>query len=108
MSAFAGNASASASAVRNRDASLAPRRPKAPRALALALIVALAAVVPAAIAAEGHVDVPLSSQNGITGNVQLVALPHGGTMITVVAKGLTPGEKYLSLYYDNTVCEIEK
>ena len=109
MSAFAGNASASG--VRNQEASLAPRGPRASRALALALIAALVAIVPTALTAEpAHVDVPLvaSGDTGITGNVHLVALPQGGTMITVVAKGLTPGEKYLSLYYDNEVCEIEK
>ena len=31
-------------------------------------------------------------------------LPHGGTNIHVVARGLTPGSQYTSFYYDNTTC----
>src|SRR5262245_39353625 len=56
-----------------------------------------------------HVNVGLVSENGssVRGHVSLVALPHGGTLITVVASGLRPNGAYLSLYYDNNVCEIE-
>lgn len=41
------------------------------------------------------------------GSVQLVSLPKGGTEIHVVARGLEPGTGYVSLYYDNHVCELE-
>jgi len=45
--------------------------------------------------------------SGVTGNVELTALPQGGTQITVVASGLQPGTEYVSLYYDNGTCELE-
>src|SRR5262249_40530827 len=58
---------------------------------------------------EHHVSATLNSVNGsgVTGKVELTALPHGGTVITVVAKGLQPGTDYVSLYYDNGTCELE-
>jgi len=39
--------------------------------------------------------------------VKLTSLPKGGTLITVVARGLQPGTEYLSLYYENATCELE-
>ena len=45
--------------------------------------------------------------SGVTGDVSLVQLPHGGTNILVVARGLTPGVDYLSLYYENHTCALE-
>ena len=45
--------------------------------------------------------------SGVTGLVTLTAAPAGGTLISVVAKGLMPGDAYLSLYYDNDHCELE-
>ena len=58
---------------------------------------------------DRHIKVPLVPVAGssVTGFVQLVGGPHGGTLIHVVAQGLQPGSEYLSLYYDNSVCEIE-
>ena len=44
-----------------------------------------------------------SSGSGITGLTTLT----GGTLITVVAHGLRPGARYLSLYYGNATCEVE-
>jgi len=56
-----------------------------------------------------HVMAPLVSQNGSTvgGFVNLEAMPHGGTNVTVHATGLTPGTHYLSIYYGNHVCDLE-
>jgi len=57
-------------------------------------------------AAEHHVEATLvaTSDSGVTGHVQLVQLPHGGTNLHVVAHGLTPGNQYTSFYYDNATC----
>ena len=56
-----------------------------------------------------HFKVNLVGVNGsgVKGHVSLVALPHGGTLITVDASGLKPGGAYVSLYYDNDVCDLE-
>jgi len=58
---------------------------------------------------NGHVVTTLESVggSGVGGRVILTALPHGGTLINVVATGLDPGTEYLSLYYDNGTCELE-
>jgi hypothetical protein len=45
--------------------------------------------------------------SGVTGVVQLEQMPGGGTQISIVANGLTPGVNYLSLYYENHTCELE-
>ncbi|MBA2535621.1 MAG: hypothetical protein H0V21_11485 [Rubrobacter sp.] len=45
--------------------------------------------------------------SGVHGTVHLFQLPTEGTQIVVFAKGLTPGKRYLSLYYDNPRCAIE-
>jgi len=47
------------------------------------------------------------SGSGISGRVQLTAMPKGGTLITVNVTGLQPGTEYLSLYYENNTCELE-
>jgi len=62
-----------------------------------------------ALAAEHHVKAPLLpvDDSGVTGQVQVVQLPGGGTNIHVVARGLAPGEAYVSLYYENHTCELE-
>jgi hypothetical protein len=56
-----------------------------------------------------HVNATLEpvGGSGIRGSVELTSLPKGGTLITVVARGLSPGTEYLSLYYDNGTCELE-
>lgn len=74
----------------------------------LALISGLVAVVSIADAADRHVQATLSPVNGsgISGTVELTAL-HSGTQIVVRAEGLTPGTKYVSLYYGNGTCELE-
>ena len=60
-------------------------------------------------ASDGHVKsrlVPVDG-SGITGIVQVVQLPKGGTNNHVVAFGLVPGVEYVSLYYENHTCELE-
>src|SRR3954447_16174104 len=45
--------------------------------------------------------------SGITGTVFLRQLGEDGTFILVHASGLRPGGTYVSLYYDNSTCELE-
>jgi len=77
------------------------------------IVLAAAVLVPSTVgltaAQAHHIKASLVSvgNSGITGVVQLEALPHGGTNIHVVARGLTPGTDYLSLYYDNHSCQLE-
>lgn len=78
--------------------------------LAIAIVVCCSLVASLAPAASGrHVNATFSSVNGsgINGRVELTGIPHGGTLITVVAHGLRPGTRYLSLYYGNSTCELE-
>jgi hypothetical protein len=59
---------------------------------------------------EHHVKAELVPVNGsgITGHVNIEQVPHdGGVNISLVAFGLTPGEDYLSLYYENHTCAVE-
>ena len=58
--------------------------------------------------AQHHVKAKLVAvgNSGVTGLVQLVQLPQGGTNIHVVARGLKPGNQYTSFYYDNTACSV--
>lgn len=46
--------------------------------------------------------------SGVTGAVNLVQLAHErGTHINLVAIGLVPGSRHVSLYYDNQQCDLE-
>ena len=74
----------------------------------LVLGICLIAAVSVADAADRHVTATLNPVNGsgISGTVQLTAIPNGA-QIVVRAEGLTPGTQYVSLYYDNTTCELE-
>src|SRR5712692_9719004 len=73
-------------------------------------LLALCLVVPVALSAspgEGHhVKATLVSVAGasVSGFVQLVQLPHGGTNIHVVASGLHAGTVYASFYYGSGDC----
>jgi hypothetical protein len=60
-------------------------------------------------AEEHHVKAQLLpvGDSGITGHVNVEQLPHGGVNISVSASGLTTGEEYVSLYYENHTCELE-
>ncbi len=72
----------------------------------LALAFLTATTTSASRADEHHVKATLVSAAGstVTGFVQLVQLPQGGTNITVVALGLEPGTVYTSFYYDSNDC----
>jgi len=74
-----------------------------------ALVGAVVLAGTAAVAGEHHVKAPLVSveDSGVTGFVQIEALPHGGTNIHVMARGLATGEEYVSLYYENHTCALE-
>jgi hypothetical protein len=85
------------------------------KALMLLATVALMVVAASAVAAAStmdetqtasHVRAHLESVggSGVHGTVNLFQLPTEGTEIVVFAKGLTPGKKYISLYYDNPRC----
>jgi hypothetical protein len=65
--------------------------------------------ISSAVSAEHHVNAKLEPANGsgISGMVELTALPHGGTQISGQIMGLQPGTEYLSLYYENHTCELE-
>jgi hypothetical protein len=60
-------------------------------------------------ASSNHVMVPLKpvGGSGVHGSVDLRQLPTSGTHIDVTAKGLNPGDKYVSLYYGNHSCRFE-
>jgi hypothetical protein len=78
--------------------------------LLVVLLVVVAVPASAALAAgDHHVKVALEpvDGSGVSGFVQLTALPHGGTGIHVHATGLTPGVTYASFYYEATDCTGE-
>jgi hypothetical protein len=75
---------------------------------ALIVLIALGITATAAGAAsDGHVKATLEpvGGSGVTGTVQLVQLPGGGTNIHVNARGLTPGVEYASFYYTDQDCD---
>jgi hypothetical protein len=69
---------------------------------ALSMVVAVGSL----LAAEHHIKAALvpAGQSGVTGFVQLTQLPHGGTNLHVVAKGLDPAGVYASFYYESSDC----
>ena len=77
------------------------------------MVVAAGAVAMAATPGEAqtatHVRARLEpvGGSGVHGTVNLFQLPTEGTEIVVLAKGLKPGKRYLSLYYDNDHCALE-
>ena len=88
------------------------------KALMLLATVALMVVAASAVAAAStmdetqttsHVRAHLESVggSGVHGTVHLFQLPTEGTAIVVFAKGLKPGKRYISLYYDNDHCALE-
>src|SRR5262245_34887900 len=76
------------------------------RTLGLLALTALIAVTSAALSDEHHITATLNSMggSGVTGTVQLTQLPHGGSNIHVVARGLHPGAVYASFYYESADC----
>ena len=77
------------------------------------MVVAASAVAMAATPGETqtatHVRAHLEpvGGSGVHGTVNLFQLPTEGTEIVVFAKGLKPGKRYISLYYDNDHCALE-
>jgi hypothetical protein len=85
------------------------------KALMLFATVALMVVGASAVAAAStmgdtetatHIEAHLRpvDDSGVHGTVHLFQLPSGGSQIVVLAKGLTPGKRYVSLYYGNPRC----
>jgi hypothetical protein len=82
----------------------------------VALMVVAAATVATAATPTGQTDSATHIKahlepvggSGVHGTVHLFQLPSEGTQIVVFAKGLKPGKRYLSLYYDNPRCAIEQ
>jgi hypothetical protein len=88
------------------------------KALMLLATIALMVVAATAVAAAStpgetqtvtHVRAHLApvGGSGVHGTVNLFQLPTEGTEIVVLAKGLKPGKRYVSLYYDNDHCALE-
>lgn len=77
--------------------------------LTCGLVVLFVATAAGAQAGAQHIRAYLYpvGGSGVTGSVNLVGLPHGGTQIDVVARGLRPGNQYVSLYYSNHTCALE-
>ena len=65
------------------------------------------ALVPSAVpGADHHVKatlVPIDG-SGVSGFVQLTQLPHGGSNLHVIARGLQAGTVYASFYYESSDC----
>lgn len=76
------------------------------KTLALSALLTLALASAGAAAEEHHVRAPLvaAGGSGVTGFVQLTQLPHGGSNLVVVARGLRPGTAYASFYYESGDC----
>jgi hypothetical protein len=74
---------------------------------ALTLLLLTASVATAG--QQRHIQTRLQAvgNSGISGIVNLEQKNGGGTRINVIAFGLQPGHNYVSLYYDNHVCELE-
>ena len=78
--------------------------------LASALMFSPLGMLPA-VQSPTHVETMLHSVNNssVEGFVDLQQLPKGqtGSKITLLAFGLNPGGKYVSLYYGNHACNLE-
>ena len=55
---------------------------------------------------EHHKRVPLETMNGsgISGWVNIVQLPQGGSNVVVTIQGLKDGDSYASFYYESSDC----
>jgi len=74
------------------------------------LAVILLATLPLAAGDMRSVRANLIAVDGSGANMGFVKAGgsgQGGTRILVIGKGLNPSGDYLSLYYDNHVCELE-
>src|SRR5207244_2170000 len=72
------------------------RRSPVKKAIASLGLLLAVLVTTAVLGAEKHLTVPLApvEGSGVTGTVQITQLPHGGSNIVVVARGLQPGTVY--------------
>ena|SRR5215216_5237115 len=75
----------------------------------LVLVVVVVTAGTALAASDHHVNVTLEpvGGSGVSGFVQLTALPNGSTNIHVHATGLTPGVTYSSFEYEASDCTGE-
>jgi hypothetical protein len=73
----------------------------------VALMVAVTSAVATATQDHAKSNLVPVGDSGVHGKVHLRQLSSEGTSILVQARGLTPGNQYISLYYDNPTCEIE-
>jgi hypothetical protein len=79
-------------------------------ALIALMVVAASAVATAATSSEqdfAKSNLEPVGGSGVHGTVHLWQLPSDGTKILVLVEGLTPGKRYVSLYYDNDHCALE-
>ena len=74
--------------------------------VSLTLVLGLISVASAGPGAEHHVKAGLvpNGDSGVKGFVELTQLPHGGTNVHVIARGLRPGTIYASFYYESADC----
>ena len=58
------------------------------------------------MAQDKHVKATLESVggSGVSGSVQLTQMPHGGSNLHVMARGLIDGTVYSSFYYESDNC----
>jgi len=76
------------------------------KTIALLAVLVPIALTGAALGGDHHIKATLASVDGsgVTGFVQLTQLPHGGTNVHVIARGLHPGTVYASFYYESADC----
>lgn len=75
-------------------------------ALGVVLLAALPIVASNARAVRADL-VAVDGSGAVMGFVKAAGSGQGGTRIAVVGTGLNPAGAYLSLYYDNHVCDLE-
>jgi hypothetical protein len=54
---------------------------------------------------QAKADFAPAAGSHVTGFAQITQLPHGGSLLRIVVRGLTPGTAYSSFYYANPNCE---
>jgi len=77
------------------------------RKFSVSLVLILASLLATSFMAQDkHVKATLESVDGssVSGFVQIVQMPHGGSNLHVVATGLKAGTEYSSFYYESNNC----
>lgn len=72
-------------------------------AIAVPMMILVASVVTGADRFINAALVPVN-HSGVRGFVNLIQLPHGGTHILLVARGLRRDQAYASFYYESSDC----